>query len=70
MFSLRVQHVLIGLGHSDPVYDLIFLVRLFNGTTDSSGLVQFRIQSIWHVACAENWTTQISDDVCQLLGLG
>ncbi|KAI4579309.1 hypothetical protein MJG53_001183 [Ovis ammon polii x Ovis aries] len=51
-------------------YGLGIPVRLFNGTTDRSGLVQFRIQSIWHVACAENWTTQISDDVCQLLGLG
>ncbi|XP_008053518.1 enteropeptidase [Carlito syrichta] len=45
-------------------------VRLFNGTMNSNGLVQFRIQSIWHTACAENWTTQISNDVCQLLGLG
>ena len=44
-------------------------MRLSNGTTNT-GLVQFRIQSIWHVACAENWTTQISNDVCQLLGLG
>ncbi|XP_037684760.1 enteropeptidase [Choloepus didactylus] len=45
-------------------------VSLFNGTMQNNGLVQFRIQSIWHVACAENWTTQISDNVCQLLGLG
>uniref|UniRef100_H0V5F5 Enteropeptidase n=2 Tax=Cavia porcellus TaxID=10141 RepID=H0V5F5_CAVPO len=45
-------------------------VRLLNGTTTNSGLVQFRIQSIWYVACAENWTTQISNEVCQLLGLG
>uniref|UniRef100_A0A8D2D3U7 Enteropeptidase n=1 Tax=Sciurus vulgaris TaxID=55149 RepID=A0A8D2D3U7_SCIVU len=45
-------------------------VRLFNGTMNNNGLVQFRIQSIWHAACAENWTTQISNDVCQMLGLG
>ncbi|XP_036911447.1 enteropeptidase [Sturnira hondurensis] len=45
-------------------------VRLVNGTLKNSGLVQFRIQSVWHGACAENWTTQISSDVCQLLGLG
>ncbi|XP_075860355.1 enteropeptidase [Microcebus murinus] len=45
-------------------------VRLFNGTMYNNGLVQFRIQSIWHTACAENWTTQISNDVCQLMGLG
>ncbi|XP_007521346.1 enteropeptidase [Erinaceus europaeus] len=45
-------------------------VSLFNGTTNTTGLVQFRIQSIWHIACAENWTTHISNHVCQLLGLG
>ncbi|XP_058919857.1 enteropeptidase isoform X2 [Kogia breviceps] len=55
--------------HCKDGSDEAHCVRLFNGTTNR-GLVQFRIQSIWHVACAENWTTQISDDVCQLLGLG
>ncbi|XP_008829018.1 enteropeptidase isoform X2 [Nannospalax galili] len=45
-------------------------VRFFNGTMSNKGLVQFRIQSIWHTACAENWTTQISNEVCQFLGLG
>ncbi|XP_055965398.1 enteropeptidase [Sorex fumeus] len=44
-------------------------VRLFNGTRNS-GLVQFRIQNTWHVTCADNWTTQISNNVCQSLGLG
>ncbi|KAK2089466.1 Enteropeptidase [Saguinus oedipus] len=38
--------------------------------SDEADCVQFRIKSIWHTACAENWTTQISNDVCQLLGLG
>lgn len=59
-----------GFPHCKDGSDEAPCVRLFNGTTDRSGLVQFRIQSVWHVACAENWTTQISDDVCQLLGLG
>nr|XP_054105012.1 enteropeptidase isoform X3 [Callithrix jacchus] len=51
-------------------YHLGIPVRFFNGTMNNNGLVQFQIQSIWHTACAENWTTQISNDVCQLLGLG
>ncbi|XP_022430188.1 enteropeptidase isoform X1 [Delphinapterus leucas] len=55
--------------HCKDGSDEAHCVRLFNGTTNR-GLVQFRIQSIWHVACAENWRTQISNDVCQLLGLG
>ncbi|XP_046504290.1 enteropeptidase [Equus quagga] len=59
-----------GLPHCPDGSDEAHCVRLFNGTTSNNGLVQFRIQSIWHVACAENWTTQISNDVCQLLGLG
>ncbi|XP_006216822.2 enteropeptidase [Vicugna pacos] len=59
-----------GFPHCKDGSDEAHCVRLFNGTTNNSGLVQFRIQSAWHVACAENWTTQISDDVCQLLGLG
>ncbi|XP_004371409.1 enteropeptidase isoform X1 [Trichechus manatus latirostris] len=55
--------------HCKDGSDEAHCVRLFNGTT-RKGLVQFRIQSIWYAACAENWTTQISNDVCQLLGLG
>uniref|UniRef100_A0A2K6MC90 Transmembrane serine protease 15 n=1 Tax=Rhinopithecus bieti TaxID=61621 RepID=A0A2K6MC90_RHIBE len=56
--------------HCEDGSDEADCVRLFNGTTNNNGLVQFRIQSLWHTACAENWTTQISSDVCQLLGLG
>ncbi|XP_076974867.1 enteropeptidase [Tamandua tetradactyla] len=56
--------------HCKDGSDEAHCVSLFNGTTENDGLVQFRIQSIWHTACAENWTTQISNDVCQLLGLG
>ncbi|XP_007933100.1 enteropeptidase [Orycteropus afer afer] len=56
--------------HCKDGSDEAHCVRLFNGTMNHKGLVQFRIQSMWYVACAENWTTQISNDVCQLLGLG
>uniref|UniRef100_G1M0G9 Enteropeptidase n=2 Tax=Ailuropoda melanoleuca TaxID=9646 RepID=G1M0G9_AILME len=59
-----------GLPHCTDGSDEAHCVRLFNGTMNSNGLVQFRILSMWHVACADNWTTQISNDVCQLLGLG
>ncbi|XP_068930890.1 enteropeptidase [Petaurus breviceps papuanus] len=45
-------------------------VQLVNGTQSVNGLVQFRIQSIWHVACADDWNNQLSNDVCHLLGLG
>uniref|UniRef100_G1PBV1 Enteropeptidase n=1 Tax=Myotis lucifugus TaxID=59463 RepID=G1PBV1_MYOLU len=58
------------LPHCQDGSDEAHCVRLFNGTLSNNGLVQFRIQSTWHAACAENWTTQISNDVCQLLGLG
>ncbi|XP_003410227.1 enteropeptidase [Loxodonta africana] len=56
--------------HCKDGSDEAHCVRLFNGTMNNKGLVQFRIQSIWYAACAENWTTQISNDVCQLLGFG
>nr|XP_025851483.1 enteropeptidase [Vulpes vulpes] len=59
-----------GLPHCKDGSDEAHCVRLFNGTRNSNGLVQFRILSRWHVACADNWTAQISNDVCQLLGLG
>nr|KAF6380671.1 transmembrane serine protease 15 [Myotis myotis] len=58
------------LPHCQDGSDEAHCVRLLNGTLSNNGLVQFRIQSTWHIACAENWTTQISNDVCQLLGLG
>ncbi|XP_058517308.1 enteropeptidase [Ochotona princeps] len=59
-----------GHPHCTDGSDEVQCVRLINGTTNYDGLVQFRIQSVWHIACADNWTTQISNDVCQLLGLG
>ncbi|XP_010133322.1 PREDICTED: enteropeptidase, partial [Buceros rhinoceros silvestris] len=43
--------------------------RLLNGTLSTEGLVQARIGKTWHLACADDWNKQISDSVCQLLGL-
>ncbi|KFZ59971.1 Enteropeptidase, partial [Antrostomus carolinensis] len=45
-------------------------VRLLNGSLSTNGLVQARIGKMWHLACADDWNEQISDSVCQLLGLG
>uniref|UniRef100_A0A663EFC8 Enteropeptidase n=1 Tax=Aquila chrysaetos chrysaetos TaxID=223781 RepID=A0A663EFC8_AQUCH len=45
-------------------------MRLFNGSLSTEGLVQARIGKTWHLACADDWNKQISDSVCQLLGLG
>ncbi|KAM5281293.1 enteropeptidase [Ctenodactylus gundi] len=59
-----------GHPHCSDGSDETRCVRFFNGTTNSHGLVQFSIQGVWHAACAENWTAQISNDVCQLLGFG
>ncbi|XP_051006329.1 enteropeptidase [Acomys russatus] len=56
--------------HCSDGSDETHCVSFLNGTMSNNGLVQFKIHSIWHVACAENWTTQISNEVCHLLGLG
>uniref|UniRef100_A0A8C8R6P3 Transmembrane serine protease 15 n=1 Tax=Pelusios castaneus TaxID=367368 RepID=A0A8C8R6P3_9SAUR len=45
-------------------------VRLLNGSQTINGLVQFRIENKWYIACADYWSEQISNQVCQLLGLG
>ncbi|KAK2540967.1 hypothetical protein Q9233_001020 [Columba guinea] len=34
------------------------------------GLVQARIGKTWYLACADDWNENISDSVCQMLGLG
>ncbi|NXE74234.1 ENTK Enteropeptidase, partial [Cochlearius cochlearius] len=44
-------------------------VRLVNGSLSTEGLVQARTGKTWHLACADGWNQQISDSVCQLLGL-
>ncbi|NXX59985.1 ENTK Enteropeptidase, partial [Scopus umbretta] len=45
-------------------------MRLLNGSLSTEGLVQARIGKMWHLACADDWNEQLSDSVCQLLGLG
>ncbi|NXT52828.1 ENTK Enteropeptidase, partial [Pluvianellus socialis] len=45
-------------------------IRLLNGSLSTEGLVQARIGKTWYLACANDWNEQISDSVCQLLGLG
>ncbi|NXX40024.1 ENTK Enteropeptidase, partial [Tricholaema leucomelas] len=45
-------------------------MRLVNGSLSTEGLVQGRIGKTWHLACADDWNGQISESVCQLLGLG
>uniref|UniRef100_A0A8C3KHB0 Enteropeptidase n=1 Tax=Calidris pygmaea TaxID=425635 RepID=A0A8C3KHB0_9CHAR len=45
-------------------------VRFLNGSLSTEGLVQARIGNMWHLACANDWDEEISDSVCQLLGLG
>ncbi|NWV73795.1 ENTK Enteropeptidase, partial [Dasyornis broadbenti] len=45
-------------------------MRLMNGSLSTEGLVQARIGKMWHLACADDWNGEISDSVCQLLGLG
>ncbi|KFO71769.1 Enteropeptidase, partial [Cuculus canorus] len=44
-------------------------VRLLNGSPSTEGLVEARIGKTWHLACADDWDEEISDSVCQLLGL-
>nr|prf enteropeptidase [Rattus norvegicus] len=56
--------------HCSDGSDEAHCVRFLNGTQSNNGLVQFNIHNIWHIACAEPWTTQISNEVCHLLGLG
>uniref|UniRef100_H0ZXF1 Transmembrane serine protease 15 n=1 Tax=Taeniopygia guttata TaxID=59729 RepID=H0ZXF1_TAEGU len=45
-------------------------MRLLNGSLITEGLVQARVGKMWHLACADDWSGEIADSVCQLLGLG
>ncbi|NXE97003.1 ENTK Enteropeptidase, partial [Menura novaehollandiae] len=45
-------------------------MRLLNGSLSTEGLVQARVGKTWHLACADDWDGEISDTVCQQLGLG
>nr|XP_042114860.1 enteropeptidase [Peromyscus maniculatus bairdii] len=67
---IPVENLCDGHKHCTDGSDEEHCVRFLNGTMSNNGLVQFQIHSVWHVACAEQWTTEISDEVCHLLGLG
>ncbi|XP_061483887.1 enteropeptidase isoform X6 [Rhineura floridana] len=45
-------------------------VRLVNGSLSFKGLVQFKIENEWYTACADEWTEQLSSNICHWLGLG
>ncbi|NXH06763.1 ENTK Enteropeptidase, partial [Loxia leucoptera] len=45
-------------------------MRLLSGSLSTEGLVQARVGRTWHLACADDWSGEIADSVCQLLGLG
>ncbi|XP_055500199.1 enteropeptidase [Leucoraja erinacea] len=43
-------------------------VRLFNGTQNSDGVVQFKMNNEWCSTCTDHWSDALSDRVCHLLG--
>ncbi|XP_060091256.1 enteropeptidase [Heteronotia binoei] len=45
-------------------------VHLLNGSLSLNGVVQFRIENNWYIACADSWTEQLSSSTCHWLGLG
>ncbi|XP_070607651.1 enteropeptidase [Erythrolamprus reginae] len=45
-------------------------VSLINGSLSSNGLVQFKIETQWFTACANEWTEKLSTTICNLLKLG
>ncbi|NXN96700.1 ENTK Enteropeptidase, partial [Rhinopomastus cyanomelas] len=59
-----------GVPQCEDASDEAKCVRLSNGSLSTEGLVQARIGKMWHLACADAWDEDLSDSVCQLLGLG
>ncbi|MGH0130340.1 UNVERIFIED_CONTAM: hypothetical protein FKN15_042621 [Acipenser sinensis] len=45
-------------------------VLLQNGTQSTNGKVQLMMRSEWYTVCAEYWTNQLSEFMCQYLGFG
>nr|XP_056714183.1 enteropeptidase [Euleptes europaea] len=45
-------------------------VRLLNGSLSLNGLVQFKIENNWFIACAGYGTEQLASSICNWLGLG
>ncbi|XP_043849396.1 enteropeptidase [Dromiciops gliroides] len=67
---IPIVHLCDNYQHCTDGSDETHCVQFVNGTLSVNGLVQFRVQNIWHMACADNWNNQLSNDVCHLLGLG
>ncbi|KAK1169576.1 enteropeptidase [Acipenser oxyrinchus oxyrinchus] len=59
-------------GHPDcpDVSDESNCVLLQNGTQSTNGKVQLMMRSEWYTVCAEYWTNQLSEFMCQYLGFG
>ncbi|XP_077198540.1 enteropeptidase isoform X2 [Paroedura picta] len=45
-------------------------VRFLNGSLSLNGVVQFKTENKWYIACAGSWTEQVSISVCHWMGLG
>ncbi|NXU55146.1 ENTK Enteropeptidase, partial [Turnix velox] len=67
---IPLHHICDNILHCEDGSDEAKCVRLLNGSQSTEGLVQARIGTTWHLACASDWDEDISDSVCQLLGLG
>ncbi|XP_029435048.1 enteropeptidase [Rhinatrema bivittatum] len=59
-----------GYQHCRDGSDEAECVRLINGSMSTNGLLQFRLQDEWRLACADDWNDQISNNLCHQLGLG
>ncbi|NWI50278.1 ENTK Enteropeptidase, partial [Calyptomena viridis] len=67
---IPVNNLCDNVPHCEDGSDEAKCMRLLNGSLSTEGLVQARIGKIWHLICADDWNEDISDSVCQLLGLG
>ncbi|XP_015269761.1 PREDICTED: enteropeptidase, partial [Gekko japonicus] len=45
-------------------------VHLLNGSLILNGVVQFKIENNWYIACADSWTEELSSSTCHWLGFG
>jgi len=46
------------------------LDRLGKPERDSSGLVVINNFGVWNPICARNWSSLVSDEICQYIGHG
>uniref|UniRef100_W5MTN6 Transmembrane serine protease 15 n=1 Tax=Lepisosteus oculatus TaxID=7918 RepID=W5MTN6_LEPOC len=56
------------LDASDEAHCVHTCTRFLEGNDTCNGLVWFKIQNIWYTVCAENWSGEVSQSVCQYLG--